>query len=112
MTDKSHVEWQPIEAAPKDGTEVVLWYPRYGVWRCGLWFDHCRFNSGGWQVKTPLEFDGGTAWMDLGHEDQPTHWLKITPPNPPKAKQLSSCPGSSTRPHSTPPSTSCFLWLY
>lgn len=81
-------EWQPIETAPKDGTEIIL---RKGD----------RVTSGAWieWSETSTEFHGTTgAWLgeveqDSGanwaswdggflEEDEPTNWMPL--PEPPK----------------------------
>ncbi|MEO0943239.1 MAG: DUF551 domain-containing protein [Pseudomonadota bacterium] len=68
------MEWQPIETAPKDGTEVILfywWYIDGGLVTAGYW--HPVFDD----VK------GGFWYADLvnaGAAD-PTHWMPL--PEPP-----------------------------
>lgn len=68
--------WQPIETAPKDGTEIIL---RRGI-RVGAaaWFHWpaTEFHEAGagWSIG----FDGD-SWDD---EKAPTHWLPL-PPSPP-----------------------------
>ncbi len=61
-------EWQPIETAPKDGTEVILgnWIRKWVL--VGYW------HRGGWQV------DSGTV--------TPTHWQAFpAPPPQPEAER-------------------------
>jgi hypothetical protein len=66
--------WQPIETAPKDGTELLL---------------HCEYGSlvlGAWQeweeVTGPKE-----GWLDNGEGFTltPTHWMPL--PAPPEAQE-------------------------
>lgn len=65
-------EWQPIETAPKDGSELLLYHRAWGTLR-GKWRD------------TGLEF--GEQWTGvymmpgLTAKDQPTHWMPL--PDPP-----------------------------
>lgn len=59
-------ELQPIESAPKDGMEVLLWNGR-------------KMEKGlyeAWTVKP------GWIWMSEGFEVKPTHWMPL--PDPPK----------------------------
>ena len=69
-------EWQPIESAPKDGTEVILFgdakwpqgvVPAYG--------DVSDCVSTGY-------FSGG-IWQFMGRIGKPTHWQPL--PAPPAA---------------------------
>lgn len=59
-------QWQPIETAPKDGTEFL------GTWRYG-----------GWSVS-PMVWKLG-VWcrrFDVNSTHAPTHWMPL--PTPPK----------------------------
>ena len=67
--------WQPIETAPKDGTEVWLGRKakrnaRHEGWRIPF----CHYQDGTWYD------DEG-----LGIPDDPTHWMPL-PPAPEKEK--------------------------
>ena len=66
-------QWQPIETAPKDGLEVMLFYPHYtndGFVTAGYYYR----NEGG---------DGPYWYADLvnGCASPPTHWMPL-PPRP------------------------------
>lgn len=67
-------EWQPIETAPKDGTEFDVWVPdAFGGYRmCGL-----SFNTRG-----KLRQHGRLTEADLPR--WPTHWMP--PPAPPPSE--------------------------
>lgn len=67
------MDWQPIETAPKDGTEVILYVADFDSvttgWyssRTGLWPRHDEFTE-----------DGDACNIGL-----PTHWMPL--PEPPK----------------------------
>lgn len=57
-------QWQPIEKAPKDGTEVDLWHPKLG-----------RITGSNWD--TYME-----RWTILCDPEGPTHYM--LPPAPPE----------------------------
>lgn len=63
-------EWQPIETAPKDGRDILLWptrWPRKKI-DLGFWND----GSGSWSLSTDIEYS----------PQNPTHWMPL--PEPPK----------------------------
>ena len=64
-------EWNPIESAPKDGTEVLVGknYGRSSNYSVA-WFDGDEWRDVG---------DMGWAGMD-GEDNQPTHWKPLIPP--------------------------------
>lgn len=71
------MDWQPIETAPKDGTEVLLWlgFPfsriEYAKWYqgWGLWIDA--------EDPEPEDSDEVRGTGEL----VPTHWMPL--PEPP-----------------------------
>lgn len=71
--------WQPIETAPKDWTDVLLFDPEYEN-------DHRKVFEGYYSPR-----DGGFGfWVDAAYTDcvNPTHWQPLaTPPNHSKAKE-------------------------
>lgn len=85
-------EWQPIETAPRDGAEVVLFRHGWDFCPVAVWMEY---------PGNPVEGEeGGDVWMEgwgfeldvnLGHEEgwlgwnddkMPTHWMPL--PAPPK----------------------------
>lgn len=56
-------EWQPIETAPKDGTEILV------------------FDDGAYIVTPWIEGDDQSGWWDNGFMDPPpTHWMPLPAP--------------------------------
>ena len=69
------MNWQPIETAPKDGTEILLHF-RYSALR----EEPESFVSSGWWFSSPKQIDDG--WLtDHGFIGEPTHWVAL--PKPP-----------------------------
>lgn len=59
-------QWQPIETAPTDGTNVLLWWPFWCKGRPTIgWFGYK--GIGQWVCPEALEGDG----------DPPTHWMPL-----------------------------------
>ena len=59
--------WQPIETAPKDGTEICAWV--------GSGY------KGGWLQLSWYKVNGLAAWRDWDQDTwQPTHWMPISEP--------------------------------
>ena len=57
--------WQPIESAPRDGTEVLV-YIRPKVFRLG-WYFAPSSRTQGWRDEN-------------GKQIVPTHWMPLPPP--------------------------------
>lgn len=71
-------EWQPIETAPKDETEIDAWF---GYEHDG-WIDQIKWIDGEWHRYT-VDNSGGYGemeWLPLIHS-KPTHWMSL--PHPP-----------------------------
>jgi hypothetical protein len=75
-------DWQPIETAPKDGTNVLLWWPFWCKGRPTIGY----FGFHGiqqWAAPECLEGDG----------DPPTHWMPLpTEPGVAEASALARTP--------------------
>lgn len=60
--------WQPIETAPKDGTEVLMWSETMGmaVWPSTAKWDHVTH----WMpLPQPPQADKAKAALDAGRHD-------------------------------------------
>lgn len=72
-------QWQPIDTAPKDGTEVLLSYGKdcfSGYWEA----QPNHWHEIGWQ-----EEDARQGAYIHRHPQRPTHWRPL--PTPPKEKK-------------------------
>ncbi len=59
-------EWQPIETAPKDGTQILVFgHGRFAV---------AEFRSGEWRDM------GDIGWGGFYSEVLPTHWMPLPAP--------------------------------
>lgn len=77
-------DWRPIESAPKDGRELLGWYPYHAAHPPGggvyvmRWYDDRH-------AAKPIGFFEASGWV-WGRRDnrqrQPTHWMPL--PEPPK----------------------------
>lgn len=68
--------WKPIETAPKDGTEVLLYWPLEGLGDL-----HSKIKIGSWH-------NDAWGWQDRfcrSYTDAPTHWQPL--PGPPKPRK-------------------------
>lgn len=72
------MEWQPIETAPKDGTQILIWIS--AAWtRAQVRLVHWYDEWGNWQEGAdpdPLTDE----YCGIGSA-VPTHWMPL--PNPP-----------------------------
>jgi hypothetical protein len=68
------INWQPIKAAPKDGTEVLL-FNDWGVY-VGKWDDdtYCRTPRPFWH------YQGMNDQVTVMRKHPPTHWAPINLP--------------------------------
>lgn len=61
---------QPIETAPKDGREVLLWTTFYSPMTGD---EISRWDIGHWRVYP----NGASEWASLGMPCEPTHWAPL-----------------------------------
>lgn len=73
--------WQPIESAPKDGTEILVAGPTPGHSRDGAYISVGMFDDGLWW----------SSWWEEREEENalfpPTHWQPLPPPPSPLSPQ-------------------------
>lgn len=66
--------WQPIETAPRDGTDIILGYER------------SHAEEGRWMADASRNHWGETGWFATSddalcdHPSKPTHWQPLPPP--------------------------------
>lgn len=73
-------EWQPIETAPKDGTEIIGWNGKF-VTAISWLSDKDDNGHTGWCCSGYT--DGGMLYYlhnALSDENQPTHWKPLPAP--------------------------------
>lgn len=68
------MQWQPIDTAPKDGTEIVLWCEKSKSMLL-----QCKWKHNEWHELKLNDFDV-MSWSSLESYEMPTHWMKIVPP--------------------------------
>lgn len=78
-------KWQPIETAPKDGTEVLVTKPGYTMAVAG-------FDYGEWRDAGDMGWGG---YCDV----EPTHWMPL--PNPPSEHPAQEPPQRGRRTQSS-----------
>lgn len=75
-------QWQPIETAPRDGTDIIgasYWLMGDGVYRLG-WLAEGYLDGDVWVFAS---FD-----LDADEYNAPTHWASLPdPPSPAQAKE-------------------------
>jgi len=85
-------QWQPIETAPKDGTEILL-YNEEGNIESGNWVEaepdgtDCMGSDAGWMSFSGLTFPGrsfGNPDYFTKQQAPPTHWMPL--PEPPETE--------------------------
>ncbi len=69
-------DWQPIETAPKDGSDLLI-------------SDGKTVSQGGWisQIDQGADYEGqscapSAGWWSVNCDTNPTHWMPM--PEPPK----------------------------
>lgn len=78
--------WQPIETAPRDGTEILTWN---GVLVTSTIWEETPDDEGhtGWCSATHWQCESyGTYNNYFGKESLPTHWMPL--PEPPESTEV------------------------
>lgn len=70
-------DWQPIETAPKDGTDFLAWL--MGNTHMVIYFDASIDSLYPWRAT-----DSNSCY----HVDAPTHWMPL--PEPPSTEPVST----------------------
>ncbi len=74
-------EWQPIDTAPKDGTEVLLFIPNWNNdVKIGNWCDTVELDYG--KVRRDRKYWYAGHSYGMAPDPKPTHWMPI--PKSPK----------------------------
>ena len=72
------MDWQPIETAPKDGTEFQAWVT-HGRDQKGFWEPKCRYSEhGAFEMWGRVDYDCDGWDTYPGHT--PTHWMPLPAP--------------------------------
>ena len=84
------MNWQPIETAPKDGTEIILYRKGWDFLPVAVWMDYPGnpvddgegndFWLAGWGFETDLCYGSEEGWLGWEGDPLPTHWA--LPPAP------------------------------
>lgn len=77
------MEWQPIETAPKDGREIIVWGVRGGDW--GYTEPEWTWTGARWSggsLSVPAGWYETKATPRYSNGFSPTHWMPL--PEPPK----------------------------
>ena len=79
--------WQPIETAPKHGSCMLLFWPKYSYETDGI-YARPLIAIGSWKYNHRIErgyFSDTGEWDDYGlaePQHSPTHWMPL--PEPPE----------------------------
>lgn len=84
-------DWEPIEDAPKDGTEIFIYKDRWHGALIAKWdlIDGEPESFHGWVFKDEYLIIGVAEGClgfneDIEDGDMPTHWSHVPPKEPPK----------------------------
>ena len=77
------MEWQPIETAPKDGSNILLWEGSSTTPFIGYWFPGENHLKARWTANSEhYDTDGNACVIDRISSEYVTHWMPL--PKPPE----------------------------
>lgn len=86
--ERDAARWQPIETAPRDGTEILVFYQKAGVdfvhiafWDDGDMWEHQGFASQGEVTGWWSYVENSVSQHKLDGYDEPTHWMPFNGPS-------------------------------
>ena len=74
---RSYMEWKTIESAPRDGANVLLFFPDY---KRKVWLGHYNIHESFTHGKLDYRSEGwifGSVLAGFGEKPEPTHWMPI-----------------------------------
>lgn len=75
-------DWQPIETAPRDGSNILVYLPTWGRIYIGSWNEVITMTFGKVTNESLFwHYQGGPMHLSFSERPQPSHWLPL--PSPP-----------------------------
>jgi uncharacterized protein DUF551 len=90
QNEESVEGWQPIETAPKDGSNIMLYYPLEGLDKSWERIVFCY-----WSERENNWVWSGRACRTFSRGFQPTHWMPL--PEPPNERVLTDADRANIR---------------
>lgn len=73
------MEWMPIETAPKDGTEVLVYFRQHGA-KSVSWSDRDGCSDSEWATWCVDDHKHGPFPVRGYMKKDSTHWMPLPPP--------------------------------
>ncbi len=67
----TEIGWQPIDSAPKDGTEFQGWFAKFG------WEPRCRIRNGVMETLSYNRLECAMEFSEITDDMIATHWKPI-----------------------------------